>query len=187
MESEFQERLITKLRRLTKIRMKAIIAVNNLGFIGKDNKLMWRCSEDLKHFKKMTKDQHMIVGHNTWLTLPEVVRQRKIVVDRRGKPFIGKFLDGEKGYVPVVCIGGKKTYEKYCPQFTELHISHISDNQIGDCTFPDFSNLNPNCKVFNYYFEVNQTKPLEQYKDEQLGKVGTEKRDEFEEEVEQGK
>ena len=50
------------------------------------------------------------------------------------------------------CIGGKKTYEKYCHLFTELHISHINDNQIGEIMFPDFKNLNPNCKIFNYYF-----------------------------------
>jgi dihydrofolate reductase len=29
--------------------MKAIIAVNNLGYIGKDNTLIWKSIEDLKH------------------------------------------------------------------------------------------------------------------------------------------
>ena len=53
------------------------------------------------------------------------------------------------------CIGGKKTYEKYAKYFTELHISHINDNQVGDTTFPDLKNLNKDCKIFNYYFEPN--------------------------------
>ena len=50
------------------------------------------------------------------------------------------------------CIGGKKTYEKFCDVFTELHISHIDNNKIGNVTFPDLHKLNPNCKIFNYYF-----------------------------------
>ena len=135
--------------------MIAIIAVNNLGFIGKDNKLMWRSSEDLQHFKSMTIGRIMLVGHNTFQTLPEVVKKRDIVVDGRWPYFPGINLWFEKG----VCIGGKKTYEKYASQFTELHISHIDDNQIGDCTFPDFSNLNKDCKIFNYNFKVNVEKP----------------------------
>jgi len=36
--------------------------------------------------------------------------------------------------------------------FTELHISHIDNNDIGDVTFPNLSNLNPDCKIYNYNF-----------------------------------
>ena len=43
------------------------------------------------------------------------------------------------------------TYEKFCPYFTELHVSYIDNNQIGNVTFPDFTNLNSGCKIFNYY------------------------------------
>ncbi len=49
----------------------------------------------------------------------------------------------------------KKTYEKYASYFTELHISHINHNEVGDCMFPDLKDLNPNCKIFNYYFDAN--------------------------------
>jgi dihydrofolate reductase len=34
--------------------MKATVAVNNLGFIGLNNTLPWKCKEDLIHFKNMT-------------------------------------------------------------------------------------------------------------------------------------
>jgi len=45
--------------------MKGIIAINNLGYIGKDNKLLWNSKEDLKHFKKLTDGQVCLVGWNT--------------------------------------------------------------------------------------------------------------------------
>ena len=151
--------------------MIGIIAVNNKGYIGKDNKLMWHSSEDLKHFKAMSKDKVMLVGHNTYQELPGVVKKRMIIVDGRGEPFentlrlnddIIPVLDGQpRNAKHVICIGGKKTYEKYCHLFTELHISHINDDQVGDVKTPDWENLNPECIVYHYNFEVN--KPREDY------------------------
>lgn len=53
------------------------------------------------------------------------------------------------------CIGGKKTYEKYCHLFTEMHISHINDNTDGNILYPELKNLRPECKIFHYYFDVD--------------------------------
>ena len=121
--------------------MKSIIAVNNLGFIGIGNELLWKCSEDLKHFKKLTLNQSCLAGYRTYYSLPKLPN-RTLIFDDREDFTIG--VDW--------IIGGKKTYEKYCMYFTELHISHINDNSIGDVTFPDLTNLNPYCKIFNYNF-----------------------------------
>jgi dihydrofolate reductase len=125
--------------------MKAVIAVNNLGFIGLNNGLPWPPNkEDFKHFKSLTMGSTLIVGHNTHQILPPLKGREIILVDR-DIPLL-HYLQYDW------CIGGKKTYESFCPYFTELHISHINDNSIGDTTFPDFSKLNPNCQIFNYYF-----------------------------------
>jgi dihydrofolate reductase len=123
--------------------MKAILAVNNLGFIGLNGALPWRCLADFKHFKALTLGCRLLVGHNTANTLPPL-KERVIVLDDRTL-YDNKDIDW--------CIGGKKTYEKYAHQFTELHISHIDDNSLGDTMFPNLSGLNPECKIFNYYFK----------------------------------
>jgi dihydrofolate reductase len=122
--------------------MKGIIAMNNLGYIGIDNKLLWKSTEDLSHFVRSTLNQRLLVGYNTSLDLPPL-KNRTIIVDKRDE----LTLDVDW------CIGGKKTYEKYCQYFTELHISHIDNNSIGDIMFPDLRNLNPNCKIYNYNFK----------------------------------
>ena len=129
--------------------MKAIIAVNNIGFIGLNNGIPWKCKEDMKHFAKMTRQGMTLipilcVGYNTGCNM--TLKEREIKIDFRDKKI---FMEGVDW-----CIGGKKTYEKYCHLFTELHISHIDDNTIGDCLFPDFTNLNKNCKIINYYFKT---------------------------------
>jgi dihydrofolate reductase len=131
--------------------MKAIIAVNNLGYIGKDNTLLWKCSEDLKHFKNLTTGGKLLVGYNTSLKLPPL-KNREILVDNRYDNREILILECDW------CIGGKKTYETLCHLFTELHISHINDSKIGDTTFPELKNLNPDCKIFNYYFEPDLIK-----------------------------
>jgi len=130
--------------------MRAIIAVNSIGMIGLNNSLPWPPNkEDFKHFKEKTSGCTLLVGYNTYQTLPEL-KGRTILMDVRRD----NIFNPELNVLEKIdwCIGGKKTYEKYCHLFTELHISHINDNTIGDTTFPDFRNLNSECKIFNYYF-----------------------------------
>ena len=125
--------------------MKGILAVNKLNYIGKDGKLPWSSSEDLKHFKTMTDGCSLLVGYNTSLLLPKL-KNRTMVIDDRNDYII----DGIDW-----CIGGKKTYNKYCHLFTELHISIINDTTVGDVEKPTMINLNPNCKIYYYYFNVD--------------------------------
>jgi len=125
--------------------VKAIVAVNNLGFIGLDDKLLWHNKEDLRHFKNMTYGCRLLVGYRTAMSLPTLPNRELIIFDRRE-------YSPTHYYECEWCIGGKKTYEKFCDVFTELHISHIDNDDIGNVTFPDLHKLNPKCKIFNYYF-----------------------------------
>jgi len=125
--------------------VKAIVAVNNLGFIGLDDKLLWHNKEDLRHFKNMTYGSTLLVGYRTAMALPPLKNRELIIFDRREH-------SPTHYYECEWCIGGKKTYEKFCDSFTELHISHINNNEIGNVTFPNLYKLNTNCKIFNYYF-----------------------------------
>lgn len=158
--------------------MKAILAVNNLGYIGLGDGLPWKCKEDFKHFKTLTLIQNkvyykeekimttqnenypnLLVGYKTNLTLPPL-KGRNVFVDLREWKTIEDINIGithKRNQLIDIdwVIGGKKTYEKWCKYFTELHISYINDNTIGDTMFPDLRNLNPDCKIFKYFFEPN--------------------------------
>jgi len=48
-----------------------IVAVAKNNAIGKDNKLLWHLSEDLKRFKKLTSGHFIIMGKNTYYSLPK--------------------------------------------------------------------------------------------------------------------
>lgn len=125
--------------------MRGIVAVNNLGFIGLDDKLLWSNKEDLRHFKNMTYGSRLLVGYRTAMGLPKLSNRELIIFDRREH-------SSTHYYEAEWCIGGKKTYEKFCDVFTELHISHIDNDDIGNVTFPNLSRLNPECKIINYHF-----------------------------------
>jgi dihydrofolate reductase len=124
--------------------MKAILAINTKGYIGLKGELPWKCTEDLNHFKKETMGGKLLVGYRTAQTLPKLPGREVIVYD--------KFSDEDYTNVDW-CIGGKSTYEKFCHLFTELHVSMIDDDTIGDVMSPDLRNLNPDCVIFEYYFK----------------------------------
>jgi dihydrofolate reductase len=95
----------------------------------------------------MTLNSKLLVGYRTSLSLPHLDAREIIVYDK---------FDISTDYNKADwCIGGKATYEQFCDRFTELHISHINDETEGDTMEPDLRNLNFNCKIYHYYFDVD--------------------------------
>jgi dihydrofolate reductase len=97
----------------------------------------------------MTDGCTLLVGYNTASEMPPLPG-RTVLVDDRG-------LDNDVSHIDW-CIGGKKTYEKYQHLFTELHVSVIDNETIGDTEYPNFFKLNPDCKVIKYNFAENKPK-----------------------------
>ena len=127
--------------------MKAIIAKNNKDFIGLKGELPWKSSRDLVHFKQLTMGCTLLVGWKTAQTIPDLSGRKIVVYDKNDTTIDYNQADW--------CIGGKQTYERFCDRFTELYISHIDDDTIGDTYFPHMEKLNSNCKIYHYYFKTN--------------------------------
>ena len=69
-----------------------IVAIASNRAIGKDNRLLWHLSDDLKRFKKLTTGHTLIMGRNTYLSLPNgaLPNRRHIVIsDIAGETFEG--------------------------------------------------------------------------------------------------
>ena len=61
-----------------------IVAVDRQGAIGKDGKLPWHYSADMKHFKETTISHACVMGRRTWLTLKKPLKERlNIVLSRQ--------------------------------------------------------------------------------------------------------
>ena len=51
-----------------------IVAMDRNRGIGKDNDLMWNLPEDMQFFKRMTKDQIVVMGRKNFDSIPERFR-----------------------------------------------------------------------------------------------------------------
>lgn len=52
------------------MKINIIAACDNNGLIGLDNKLPWYLPEDMRRFRELTEGHAVIMGRNTWESLP---------------------------------------------------------------------------------------------------------------------
>ena len=128
--------------------MEAIIAINKLGVIGKNNKLPWKCSEDLKHFKKLTMGKSVVVGRKTFDKMPNL-KGRAVYVASSENP-LSEILRMNPDFI----IGGKEIYEQTLHLCDVIHVSLINDVTDGDTYFTIPDELKERC--IYYEFEVNE-------------------------------
>lgn len=116
--------------------MKLIIATTPMGGIGIDNRLPWKNLQgDLERFKTLTLNQTVIMGRNTWDSLPKkpLPSRTNIVVTSTIIPTIktvdletAKTLDGW-------LIGGAKLIYALFDHITEIHLSLTDIEYDADC------------------------------------------------------
>lgn len=64
-----------------------IVAIAQDGAIGKDNKLLWRLSADLKFFKEKTMGHHILMGRKTYESIGKPLPGRTTVIITRDKNY----------------------------------------------------------------------------------------------------
>ena len=144
--------------------MKAIIAMAQNRVIGKNGGLPWpNIKEDFKHFKEFTMGKTLIVGKNTFDTLPLLKNRECLILTRpvesidayitnqymvNNNAMTGQMITMEdvesysrfrKGYLIVA--GGAKTYVKLLPYITEFYVTHVNGTYDGDTFMPPFEDL----------------------------------------------
>ena len=144
--------------------MKAIIAMAKNRVIGKNGKLPWpSIKEDLKHFKEFTTGKTLIVGKNTFDTLPLLKNRECLVLTKpveaidayitnqylvNNNAMTGQMITMEdvESYSEfrkdcLIVAGGAKTYVKLLPYIKEFYVTHINGTYEGDVFMPPFEDL----------------------------------------------
>jgi dihydrofolate reductase len=128
----------------------AAVAQNNC--IGAKNQLPWYIPEDLKHFKKITDGHAVLMGRNTWLSLPEKFRplpnRRNIVLSYNpveGLPAgvlwynnLDEALQKHAGE-DVYVMGGGMMYAQTIERADTLYITEVHKTVDGDVFFPEIN------------------------------------------------
>ena len=131
-----------------KLALIAAIAKNNA--IGHENKLIYWLPNDLKRFKELTSGHTIIMGSNTFRSLPKgaLPNRRNIVLSRKDKEFPGceTFSSLEEALANctneevVYIIGGEMLYKTALSLADILCLTEIDDTpENADAFFPTFN------------------------------------------------
>lgn len=127
-----------------------IAAVARNRAIGYKNKLIYWLPNDLKRFKQLTTGHTIIMGSNTFRSLPKgaLPNRRNVVLSRRSKDFPGcdvypsleKALQSCRPDEDIYIIGGASVYEQAVKVADRLCLTEVDDvPQEADTFFPDYS------------------------------------------------
>ncbi len=149
------------------MRLSIIVAMSQNRVIGRGGALPWRISADLKRFKSLTMGHHLIMGRNTFESLPRLLPGRTSIVISRSQesgvrghdPQAGGIRDGSSalnygrliftklledaikiaaGDPEAFVIGGAQIYELALPRADRLYVTHVEAEVEGDTFFPSF-------------------------------------------------
>ncbi len=124
-----------------------IVAIAQNRAIGCENKLLWHIPDDLKRFKKLTIGHTIVMGMNTWESLPvkPLPGRRNIVMTHRyiELPDVEiahslnealNMLDNDK---ENFIIGGAQIYNAFIPFATKLNLTIVHRDFQADTFFPE--------------------------------------------------
>lgn len=129
-----------------------IAAVSKNNVIGRDGKLPWHISEDLKRFKRLTSGHVIIMGRKTFESIGRPLPNRTNIIITRDKNFtpeevvvthsVEEALDmgrekEERGEVFI--IGGGQIYTQSMRYADKLYLTVVEEEIEGDTYFPDYS------------------------------------------------
>jgi len=131
-----------------KTKISIIVAMATNRAIGKGGDLIWHLSNDLKHFKEITSGHSVIMGYNTYASLPgrkPLPKRRNIIISSHlheapeGFELANSILDAVKMVYDeeeVFIIGGGMIYEQFMPMADRLYLTMIEKDFEADTFFP---------------------------------------------------
>ena len=135
------------------ISLVAALAKN--GVIGINNSLPWRLPDDLQHFKRLTLDKTIVMGRNTWESLPGLLPRRRHIVISRNPDYqaegaevfhsIDAALAATGDEAEIFIVGGANLYAQMLPRAQRLYLTEIDAEIAGDAFFPAWDRQQWHC------------------------------------------
>jgi dihydrofolate reductase len=130
--------------------IKSIIAaVSENGVIGKDNKLLWKLSDDLRRFKKIRLGKPIIMGRKTFESIGKPLPGSDNIVITRNRDYsypgivtVSNIADAIKHCElvdqvnEILFIGGQQIYEQAMVLADRIYLTMVWHSFDGDVSFP---------------------------------------------------
>lgn len=128
--------------------ISVIVAAALDNGIGLNNQLLCHLSADLKRFKSLTLNHTVIMGRNTWYSLPfRPLKNRKnvVITDVDGESFEGAVVvGGIQEAIQVMdpdsenfIMGGASIYRQFLPLCSKIYLTRILEAFKADTFFPE--------------------------------------------------
>ena len=138
-------------------KVSLIVAVADNGVIGMENTIPWKCSSDMKYFRKMTMGKPVIMGRKTWESLGKPLKGRENIVLTRNEDYqapgahivtsgakalqYAASVGGQEGACEAMIIGGKAIYDEFIEEAERIYYTSIHVQPKGDVLFASLSEL----------------------------------------------
>ncbi|MBI2340050.1 MAG: dihydrofolate reductase [Deltaproteobacteria bacterium] len=127
--------------------LSIIVAMSQNGVIGKDNKIPWHLSEDLKRFKQLTMGHPIVMGRKTCQSIGKPLPGRENIVITRDPKFLSEgvrvvhsldeAIKGQKPDEEIFVIGGAEIYRLALPPAEKIYLTLVERKFGGDTYFPE--------------------------------------------------
>lgn len=123
-----------------------VVARASNGVIGRDGKLPWHISADLRRFKALTTGTAMVMGRRTFESLPGLLPGRRHIILTRdtawnapGAEVVHRLEDAiaTAGREPISVIGGAEIFAQFLPLAERIELTDVLADVPGDTIMPD--------------------------------------------------
>ncbi len=146
------------------MKLSLIAAIGRNNELGKNNDLIWHLKEDLKFFKETTMNKTIIMGYNTYESLPKRLPGRKYIVLSRRNPQLAddiKVYPSKEAMLEDVknvdeemfVIGGASIYQQFIDLCQKMYLTEIDAESEADVYFPHFDKNDFECEVLDEHWE----------------------------------
>lgn len=135
------------------VRLALVVAMSENRVIGKDGGLPWHIRSDLKKFKEITQFKPIIMGSNTWDSLPRkplpgrlnLVLSRDLKFEAEGGIVCNTLFEAldiarehavDDGADEICIIGGANVFEQLLPKAGRIYLTQVHATVEGDTFFP---------------------------------------------------
>lgn len=162
------------------MRISIIAAMAANRAIGLENRLPWHLPDDLKRFKALTMDHHIVMGRKTYDSIGKPLPGRSTVIVTRNVDYavpgciavnsIDAALTVSYGDEEVFFVGGADLYRQALPIANRLYLTEIQRVFDGDAFFPEYDtsqwretsrerHRTEDDKGFEYHYVIYDRKP----------------------------
>lgn len=121
-----------------------IVAYANGRVIGQGGKIPWHLPSDMRHFKRVTDGQTVVMGRKTFDSIGKPLpRRRNIVLTHDAAlhlPGVEIIHDPQEVFAlgDVFIIGGEAIYKYFLDKAAQLYITEVALDTDGDAFFPEW-------------------------------------------------